>query len=85
MTEAGERLIGALEEALAIAQGRQAAGAIYIKGFRYVPAHDVQDLITKATLLVDMLDDAERNHGALIGSKTLTAANDLRLELTRWR
>lgn len=42
-------------------------------------------LVGKARVLVELLDDAERNHGALIGSKTLTAANELRLELSRWK
>lgn len=42
-------------------------------------------LVVKAKALVDMLDDAERNHGALIGTKTLKAANELRLEIARWK
>lgn len=59
----------------------QASGASNILG-----AYEaVRDLHAKAKALVDMLDDAERNHGALIGSKTLTAANELRLELSRWK
>lgn len=43
------------------------------------------DLRTKAKALVDLLDDAERNHGGLVGGKTFTAANELRLELSKWR
>lgn len=46
---------------------------------------DTEVLVQKAKALVDMLDDAERNHGALIGTKTLKAANELRLELARWK
>lgn len=42
-------------------------------------------LVAKATVVADMLLDAEINHGGLIGSKTLTAANELRLELSRWK
>ena len=50
-----------------------------------VVAEQVKVLVTKSKALVDMLDDAERNHGALIGTKTLKAANELRLELARWK
>lgn len=39
------------------------------------------DLLDKANRLVEMLDDAERNHGALIGTRTLRAANELRLAI----
>lgn len=46
---------------------------------------DTEVLVQKAKALVDMLDDAERNHGALIGTKTLKAANELRLEIARWK
>jgi hypothetical protein len=41
-------------------------------------------LPAKAKALVDMLDDAERNHGGLYAGKTMTAANELRLELAKW-
>ncbi len=44
-----------------------------------------KDLVAKAKALVDMLDDAERNHGSLVGTKTLTAVNELRIELQRWK
>jgi hypothetical protein len=42
-------------------------------------------LAAKARQLVELMDDAERNHGSLIGGKTLTAVNELRLELSRWQ
>lgn len=45
----------------------------------------VRMLVDKATRLVDMLDDAERNHGGLYAGKTMTAANELRLELGKWK
>ena len=46
---------------------------------------EIKDLVAKAKALVDMLDDAERNHGGLYAGKTMTAANELRLELARWK
>jgi hypothetical protein len=46
---------------------------------------EIRDLVAKAKALVDMLDDAERNHGGLYAGKTMTAANELRLELARWK
>lgn len=49
-----------------------------------VPADDLNRLVAKAKALVALLDDAERNHGALIGVKTLRAVGELRLELSRW-
>lgn len=42
-------------------------------------------LLAKAKTVADMLADAEVNHGGLIGAKTLRAANELRLELSRWK
>lgn len=42
-------------------------------------------LLEKSKQLVDLMTDAEQNHGGLIGSKTLTAANQLRLELSKWK
>lgn len=42
-------------------------------------------LVAKAKALVEMLDDAERNHGGLYAGKTMRAANELRLELQRWK
>jgi hypothetical protein len=47
-------------------------------------AISVRALIDKAKALVDMLDDAERNHGGLYAGKTMTASNELRLELAKW-
>jgi hypothetical protein len=44
-----------------------------------------ETLVAKAKALVELMDDAERNHGSLIGGKTLTAVNELRLELSRWQ
>ena len=42
-------------------------------------------LVAKAKALVDLMDDAERNHGSLVGAKTLRGVNELRLELSKWR
>lgn len=85
MTEAGQRLIHAMEEALAIARGAQAAGSIHVNGYRYLPAHEVLELVVRANKLVEMLDDAEVNHGGLWAGKTMRARDDLRLELARWK
>lgn len=43
------------------------------------------ELADKARNLVALLDDAEVNHGSLIGPKTLRAVGELRLELSRWK
>jgi hypothetical protein len=43
------------------------------------------ELVAKAKALVELLDDAEVNHGGLVGGVTLRAKNELRLELSRWR
>jgi hypothetical protein len=53
----------------------------------FVSVHqdEINTLVAKAKALVDMLDDAERNHGGLYAGKTMTAANELRLELARWK
>lgn len=45
----------------------------------------IRTLVAKARQLVELMDDAERNHGSLIGGKTLTAVNELRLELSKWQ
>lgn len=45
----------------------------------------LEDLLRKANALVELMDDAERNHGSLVGSKTLRGVNELRLELLKWR
>ena len=42
-------------------------------------------LLAKSTEVGTLLADAEVNHGGLIGTKTLRAANELRLELSRWK
>lgn len=42
------------------------------------------ELTTKARTLVELMEDAERNHGSLVGSKTLRGVNELRLELSKW-
>ena len=42
------------------------------------------DLLTQGRALAELLAQAEQNHGGLIGVDTLSAANRLRLELTRW-
>lgn len=42
-------------------------------------------LVAKAQALYDCLIDAERNHGGLVGTKTLRARDELGLELTKWK
>ncbi len=42
-------------------------------------------LLEKSRAVVELMDDAERNHGSLVGVKTLTAVNALRLELSKWK
>ncbi len=58
----------------------QASGGSNIVGAHVL----VRDLYDKAKTLVDILDDREKNHGALIGPETLNARNELALELSRW-
>lgn len=41
-------------------------------------------LVAKARNLVELLDDAEVNHGGLYSGKTMRAIGELRLELQRW-
>lgn len=53
-------------------------------GFRDM-REKMQPLVDKAKALVELLDDAEVNHGGLVGGVTLRAKNDLRLELSKWR
>lgn len=52
----------------------------------YVSIHvdAIEALVAKAKRLVDMLDDAEVNHGSLVGGVTLRARDELRLELSKW-
>jgi hypothetical protein len=59
----------------------QSSGASNILG-----AHTLVNRLGEAAkTLVDLLEDAETNHGGLIGTKTLTAKNVLRMELSRWK
>lgn len=50
-----------------------------------VDPEKLKALLDKANLLGALMLEAETHHGGLIGSKTLTAANELRLELSRWK
>lgn len=45
----------------------------------------VYSLYEKANVLVELMEDAERNHGSLVGTKTLRGVNELRLELSKWK
>lgn len=45
----------------------------------------VRELVAKANKLVELMDQAETQHGGLIGSVTLRAKNELRLELSKWK
>lgn len=44
----------------------------------------VDPLVAKARKLVDLLDDAETNHGGLWSGLTMRARDELRQELHRW-
>lgn len=46
---------------------------------------EFRSLLAKARHMVELMDDAERNHGGLIGGVTLRAKNELRLELSKWK
>jgi hypothetical protein len=48
------------------------------------PRGKLDDLLAAARAVGDLLNQAEQNHGGLIGVDTLKAANELRLELARW-
>lgn len=50
-----------------------------------VDTERLKALLDKASRLGILMLEAETHHGGLIGSKTLTAANELRLELSRWK
>lgn len=63
MTKAGERLIEGMKEAVAIASGEQPADAIWVDGFKYVPAERVERLEAE-------LSDVKKNEETL--------GNDLR-------
>ncbi len=45
----------------------------------------VYAVAARADKLVDLMDDAESNHGGLIGGVTLRAKNELRLALSKWK
>lgn len=51
----------------------------------HVDRNYFKPLIAKARNVVDLLADAEQNHGGLVGTKTLRAANEMRLELDRFK
>ncbi len=46
---------------------------------------DPDRLVEKANKLVELMDQAETQHGGLVGSVTLRAKNELRLELSKWK
>lgn len=49
-----------------------------------VPWGMIEDLLRRSVAVAALLNDAEQHHGGLIGPDTLKAANQLRLELSRW-
>src|SRR5690606_32750246 len=54
MTEAGERLIGALREARAVARGEEPAARIWHRGWAYVPQpRSVDEAIVAAAVMLD--------------------------------
>lgn len=50
---------------------------------RFVLAVDV--LAKKAKVIVDLLDDVERNQGGLLSVQALRGRDELRLELSKWK
>lgn len=48
------------------------------------PRGKLDDLLSRARAVTYLLEQAEQNHGGLIGVDTLKAANELRVELMRW-
>lgn len=45
----------------------------------------IDPLIKTSKTVAEMIHDAETNHGGLMGTDVLTAANTLRLELSKWK
>jgi hypothetical protein len=45
----------------------------------------INALVACATKMVELLDDAEVNHGGLYSTITLRGRNNLRLELSKWK
>lgn len=50
-----------------------------------VPRGKLDALLDRARNLAELISQAELQHGGLIGVDTLKAANELRLELARWK
>lgn len=44
----------------------------------------VNALVAKSRALVALLDDAEVNHGSLVGTATMRGRDELRQELSKW-
>lgn len=44
----------------------------------------INELVAKARNLVELMNDAERNHGGLLSVQTLRARGELALELGKW-
>lgn len=44
----------------------------------------LKDLYAKTRKLIELLDDAEVNHGGLWSGRTMRARDELRHELSRW-
>lgn len=67
----------------------RAALALQIDAAHAIGSRDMrvkaQPLVNKALKLVDLLDDAERNHGSLVGTVTMRARDELRIELLKWK
>lgn len=96
MSDSSDKLVEGLQEALAVARGEQPAARLHIDGHSYVSTETMLEMASlkdqkvaalrdKACELVDLMLDAEINHGGLIGTKTLRARDELRLELARWK
>ena len=45
----------------------------------------IEALVAKSKNLVALLDDAERHQGGVVSVDILRSANELRLELAKWR
>jgi len=75
MTEAGQRLIGALKEARSIARGEQPAARIWHQGWAYVPQPRSVD---EAIVTAAVLDAIPENVKALLADPNAVHANMLR-------
>lgn len=58
MTKAGERLIGGMKEAMAIAKGEQTAASITVNGQTYVPVEAMREAVRALEEIVERANSA---------------------------